>query len=69
MDRVICVCVCITLLFLTQLTQPKKMSRALKISGHSAYLTSVDWSGVRALNTCVTASVDHTLRITNLLTQ
>ena len=69
-SEIFCAVLC-TQLFLafSQLTQPKKMLPILKFSGHSANLTSVDWSSGRALNTCVTASMDHTLRITNLLTQ
>lgn len=50
-------------------TTTQELKKALTISGHEGPITSVDWSGLMNYSTCVTGSVDHTVRVTNLLKQ
>ena len=52
-----------------QLQQDYQMVLSAKIFGHAGPLSAVDWTGIRNLNTCITASLDTTVRITTLLRQ
>ena len=45
-----------------------KLSKLLGLFGHSGPVTCVDWvPGRRSYSTCVTGSVDRTIRVVNLL--
>ncbi len=58
-----CVCVCVV-----QVEEGGGLTKTLSITGHSGAVTCVDWlNNRRSVSTCVTGSLDTTVKITNLL--
>ena len=55
--------------FLPQLNAGSSdLTKTLSITGHTSPVTCVDWlHGRRSLSTCITGSLDATIKITNLL--
>lgn len=51
-----------------QVNEGGHLTKTLSVTGHSRPVTCVDWlHGRRSLSTCITGSLDTTVKITNLL--